>query len=354
MTKRTISWLLSLMMVVSLFAGTLTGASAANSGLTIDPPSDVIHQTGSASFTVITVLDSLIDRIGSDQSFDLNDLVKSLKDEGLNVNTLTDMLSGAGFDWDSIIGSLTGSGFNQNEILDALLATLEGQSGVDWNNLIDSLTGNGFSMDQISGALLDRLEGGDINLEELIGSISGNEGTLTDLLNSLKNKGFDMDSIWDLIGGKPGGTGGGLDDLIGRVDEAIRSIDEELGGKDGEEAGLDAERSAIVAGSGGLLANLEKAKQERKDLETLAEDSREERLSILKVLEESNDGFHIAAEDLRLRGPGDFFGVRQSGDIMFRLADIYQHADVLKAAQDCVLKYGIPNDIKERIQDKNE
>ena len=215
MTKRTISWLLSLMMVVSLFAGTLTGASAANSGLTIDPPSDVIHQTGSASFTVSTVLDSLIDRIGSDQSFDLNDLVKSLKDEGLNVNTLTDMLSGAGFDWDSIIGSLTGSGFNQNEILDALLDTLEGQSGVDWNNLIDSLTGNGFSMDQISGALLDRLEGGDINLEELIGSISSNEGTLTDLLNSLKNKGFDMDSIWDLIGGKPGGTGGGLDDLIG-------------------------------------------------------------------------------------------------------------------------------------------
>jgi len=79
----------------------------------------------------------------------------------------------------------------------------------------------------------------------------------------------------------------GLDDLIGRVDEAIRSIDEELGGKDSEEAGLDDERSAIVAGSGGLLANLEKAKQERKDLETLAEDSREERLSILKTLEES-------------------------------------------------------------------
>jgi len=66
----------------------------------------------------------------------------------------------------------------------------------------------------------------------------------------------------------------------------------------------------------------------------------EESKERLKVLEESNDGFHIAAEDLRLRGPGDFFGVRQSGDIMFRLADIYQHADVLKAAQDCVLKYG--------------
>ena len=64
----------------------------------------------------------------------------------------------------------------------------------------------------------------------------------------------------------------------------------------------------------------------------------EESKERLSVLEESNDGFHIAAEDLRLRGPGDFFGVRQSGDIMFRLADIYQHADVLHMAQDAVLK----------------
>ena len=63
----------------------------------------------------------------------------------------------------------------------------------------------------------------------------------------------------------------------------------------------------------------------------------EEALSRLKVLEESNDGFHIASEDLRLRGPGDFFGVRQSGDLMFRVADIYEHADMLKAAQDYLL-----------------
>ena len=66
----------------------------------------------------------------------------------------------------------------------------------------------------------------------------------------------------------------------------------------------------------------------------------EESKERLSVLENSNDGFHIAAEDLRLRGPGDFFGVRQSGDIMFRLADIYQHADVLRMAQEAVLKYG--------------
>ena len=60
----------------------------------------------------------------------------------------------------------------------------------------------------------------------------------------------------------------------------------------------------------------------------------------LKVLEESNDGFHIASEDLKLRGPGDFFGIRQSGEVLFTLADIYNHADMLKLAQDIYRKYG--------------
>lgn len=54
----------------------------------------------------------------------------------------------------------------------------------------------------------------------------------------------------------------------------------------------------------------------------------------LRVLENSNDGFFIASEDLKLRGPGDFFGIRQSGDALFELADIYNHADMLQLAQD--------------------
>lgn len=54
----------------------------------------------------------------------------------------------------------------------------------------------------------------------------------------------------------------------------------------------------------------------------------------LEILVKSNDGFEIAGEDLRLRGPGDLFGIRQSGDMEFALADIYQDAQVLKEASE--------------------
>ena len=52
----------------------------------------------------------------------------------------------------------------------------------------------------------------------------------------------------------------------------------------------------------------------------------------LEILNKSNDGFFIAGEDLKLRGPGDFFGIRQSGDYQFQLADVFQDADVLSKA----------------------
>lgn len=58
----------------------------------------------------------------------------------------------------------------------------------------------------------------------------------------------------------------------------------------------------------------------------------------LAILNGSNDGFKIAEEDLRLRGPGDVFGVRQSGDAEYRVADIYRDADVLKEASEAVSK----------------
>ena len=54
----------------------------------------------------------------------------------------------------------------------------------------------------------------------------------------------------------------------------------------------------------------------------------------LDILNRSNDGFYIASEDLKLRGPGDIFGQRQSGDLAFQLADIFTDADLLKAVSE--------------------
>lgn len=56
----------------------------------------------------------------------------------------------------------------------------------------------------------------------------------------------------------------------------------------------------------------------------------------LEILNHSNNGFEIANKDLKLRGPGDFFGVRQSGDMEFKLGDIYSDASILKTAADMV------------------
>jgi len=61
-----------------------------------------------------------------------------------------------------------------------------------------------------------------------------------------------------------------------------------------------------------------------------------ETMERLQILSHSNDGFHIASEDLKLRGPGDMFGIRQSGDFAFRIGDIYSDATVLQAASEAV------------------
>lgn len=58
----------------------------------------------------------------------------------------------------------------------------------------------------------------------------------------------------------------------------------------------------------------------------------------LEILNKSNDGFFIAAEDLKLRGPGDIFGIRQSGDMDFKLGDIFTDAAVLKEAAEAAKK----------------
>lgn len=54
----------------------------------------------------------------------------------------------------------------------------------------------------------------------------------------------------------------------------------------------------------------------------------------LEILNQSNDGFHIAEEDLKLRGPGDIFGIRQSGLLEFQIADVFNDASVMKEASE--------------------
>ena len=64
----------------------------------------------------------------------------------------------------------------------------------------------------------------------------------------------------------------------------------------------------------------------------------------LEILNTSNDGFFIAEEDLRLRGPGDIFGIRQSGMMDFQLGDVFQDAKLLKQA----------NDVAKRLMEADE
>lgn len=56
----------------------------------------------------------------------------------------------------------------------------------------------------------------------------------------------------------------------------------------------------------------------------------------LDIMRKSNDGFEIAQKDLELRGPGDFFGVRQSGMPEFKLANLLTDTKILESTQEAV------------------
>lgn len=72
----------------------------------------------------------------------------------------------------------------------------------------------------------------------------------------------------------------------------------------------------------------------------------------LEILVKSNDGFKIASEDLKLRGPGDMFGLRQSGLMDFHIGDLYQDSDLLQVVGDCAKKYEnqIPENLERRME----
>lgn len=66
----------------------------------------------------------------------------------------------------------------------------------------------------------------------------------------------------------------------------------------------------------------------------MSKSQKPETMARLKILNESNDGFYIASQDLKLRGPGDLFGIRQSGALKFTLGDIFQDAAILQRANE--------------------
>lgn len=68
----------------------------------------------------------------------------------------------------------------------------------------------------------------------------------------------------------------------------------------------------------------------------ISSNEKKETMRRLEILNKSNDGFYIASEDLKLRGPGDLFGIRQSGDFSFHIGDIYTDASLLKQASEAV------------------
>ncbi len=61
-------------------------------------------------------------------------------------------------------------------------------------------------------------------------------------------------------------------------------------------------------------------------------------LQRLKIMENNNDGFLIADEDLKMRGPGEFFGTRQSGFFKFRIANMINDGKIIRRARETAFK----------------
>ena len=59
----------------------------------------------------------------------------------------------------------------------------------------------------------------------------------------------------------------------------------------------------------------------------------------LKILTKTNDGFEVSEADFKLRGSGDLFGVRQSGDMQFKLADLKKDFKIVVRAKEDSLEF---------------
>lgn len=87
----------------------------------------------------------------------------------------------------------------------------------------------------------------------------------------------------------------------------------------------------------------------------MSESKTKETKKRLEILSKSNDGFYIANEDLKLRGPGDLFGIKQSGSLEFRLGDVFQDSELLQKANEAandILRYDPELTMEEHVRMK--
>ena len=140
------------MMVVGLFAGTMPNARAATIGVTVTPASAVIEGTGSADFTVTTILDSIADQIKEGKGFDLNALVKGFLDGGIGLDTLASLLNEVGFNWEDIVKSMQSSGVSISQIADMFAGMLNGNQ-LNLEALLMGLMGDTDLLAMLIGAL---------------------------------------------------------------------------------------------------------------------------------------------------------------------------------------------------------
>ena len=72
----------------------------------------------------------------------------------------------------------------------------------------------------------------------------------------------------------------------------------------------------------------------------------------LQILKDSNEGFEIARKDLELRGPGELFGLKQSGELSFLLADVYQDAGIMQEASEAAGEILTQDPVLEREENR--
>ena len=72
----------------------------------------------------------------------------------------------------------------------------------------------------------------------------------------------------------------------------------------------------------------------------------------LKIMESTNDGFKIADEDLKMRGPGVFFGIQQSGFFKFKIADLITDGSILREARKAAFEFVKDDSKLEKPQNK--